>query len=408
MAFDRSARSVDADGRLHVAATHISKANVCPYYGREIPGWQQLGLAPDQVYRLYRDPVELERGANTFARLPILSKHIPVTVDSPQPDLVIGAIGSDVRFMSPYLDADLCFWDSTAIAGIDTGKWRELSCAYRYVPVMEPGEFEGKAYDGRMTEIQGNHLALVQTGRAGSDVMVSDSNPFPHPAKVLPMKKTKLGTALLTVLSMISPKLAADSNLSALVGSADKTMNRPDMKAKIMAMDNDIPAEKVDSLLDTMLDVEENPEPTQVTADSPADQIKAMLTGKVEDEVIAKIVAMLAPAEDESGMVTPEMLNAAMDAAKPELLAQIRAEFAEADQARRDVQPVVGAYLAQDSAEKIYQFALDHLKVERKGVEGVPALRALFAVAKEKKPAPAVAADGSNTPKFNLTRFGRA
>ena len=72
LAFDRSARRIDADGRLHVDRSHISKATVNPYYGKEIPGYEALGLVPDTVYRLFRDPVELERGAATFARLPIL------------------------------------------------------------------------------------------------------------------------------------------------------------------------------------------------------------------------------------------------------------------------------------------------------------------------------------------------
>ena len=68
LAFDRSARRIDADGRLHVDRFHISKATVNPYYGKEIPGYEALGLQPDKVYRLLRDPVELERAAPTFAR----------------------------------------------------------------------------------------------------------------------------------------------------------------------------------------------------------------------------------------------------------------------------------------------------------------------------------------------------
>jgi len=175
LAFDRSARRIDVDGRLHVDRSHISKSNISPYYGSEVPGFDVLGLEPEKVYRLLRDPVELERAAPTFARLPILSKHVPTTVDDPQTELVVGAIGSNVIFEAPYLDADLCVWDAAAIAGIETEKIRELSCAYRYVPVMEAGEYEGQPYDGKMTEIQANHLALVPSGRAGADVMVADS-----------------------------------------------------------------------------------------------------------------------------------------------------------------------------------------------------------------------------------------
>lgn len=54
LAFDRTARRIDADGRLHVDRSHISKATVNPYYGKEIPGYEALGLQPDKVYRLLR------------------------------------------------------------------------------------------------------------------------------------------------------------------------------------------------------------------------------------------------------------------------------------------------------------------------------------------------------------------
>lgn len=283
LALDRSARRIDADGRLHVDRSHISKATVNPYYGREIPGYEALGLQPDKVYRLLRDPVELERGAATFARLPILSEHVPVTVDAPRPDLVVGAIGSEVVFTPPYLDADLCVWDATAIAGIETDKVRELSCAYRYVPVMEAGEFEGQPYDGRMTEIQGNHLALVEVGRAGSDVVVADRNPFNF--KETAMKMSKLGKALFAALCAASPVLAADSALPALVGNANrKNFDRKDVKAKLLALDANLDPQQLDNVIDALLDVEQDPKPVETPAaaadESPADKLRALLAAR--------------------------------------------------------------------------------------------------------------------------------
>lgn len=392
LAFDRTARRIDADGRLHVDRSHISKATVNPYYGKEIPGYEALGLVPDKVYRLLRDPVELERGAATFARLPILSEHVPVTVDAPRPDLVVGAIGSEVVFTPPYLDADLCVWDSTAIAGIETDKVRELSCAYRYVPVMEPGEFEGQPYDGRMTEIQGNHLALVEVGRAGSDVVVADRNPFNF--KETAMKMSKLGKALFAALCAASPVLAADSALPALVGNANRKTFKPDeIKAKLLALDADLDPQQLDNVIDALLDVEQDPKPVETPAaaadESPADKLRALLAGKVDDETLEAACALLAtPAVDEKpegeGGMKPEEVKAAMDSYGNKL----RAEMREANEARADVRQVVGDVMGMDSAAEIYGFALDHMKVDRAGVEGAPALRALFKVATANKPAP--------------------
>lgn len=413
LAFDRTARRIDADGRLHVDRSHISKATVNPYYGKEIPGFESLGLVADKVYRLLRDPVELERGAETFARLPILSEHVPVTVDAPQPDLVVGAIGSDIAFNAPYLDADLCVWDAAAIAGIETDKVRELSCAYRYVPVMEAGEFEGQPYDGRMTEIQGNHLALVEVGRAGSDVVVADRNPFTF--KESAMKMTKLGKALFAALCAASPVLAADSALPALVGPATrKNFKKDDVKAKLLALDAELDPQQLDNVIDALLDVEQEPKavetPMAAADESPADKLRKLLAGKVDDSVIAEACALMQPAaadaypekKEEPGMKKEEV-GAAMDA--------MRKELREANEAAREVRHIVGD-VAMDSAADIYGFALDHMKVDRAGVEGAAALRALFKVAASKSsaPAPRIAQDaGGLVEKFpGAARFRNA
>ena len=50
---------------------------------------------------------------------------------------------------------------------------------------------------------------------------------------------------------------------------------------------------------------------------------------------------------------------------------EFKADLREADEARRAVRSVVGDVLAQDSAEGIYGFALDQMKVDRKDVKGV-------------------------------------
>lgn len=379
LALDRSSRRIDADGRLHVDRSHISKAMVSPYYGQEIPGYEALGLQADKIYRLLRDPVELERGAHTFARLPILSEHVAVTVDDHKPDLVVGAIGSDVTFNSPYLDADLCVWEASAIAGIETDEVRELSCAYRYVADMTPGEYGGEAYDGRMTEIVGNHLALVEVGRAGADVVVADNNPFIKESAI--MKMTKLGKALFLALSAASPVLAADSALPALVGSASKKdFKKSDVRKKLLALDADLEPEKVDGVLDAILDIGEDPSPVETPAaiveQSPTDKVRGMLAGKVDDTIIEQICAMFdpAPAQDEDDdTMKKEDVVAAMDG--------LRTQLRDAEEAKRDVREIVGDVIGMDSAEAVYGFALDHMKVDREGVEGAKALRALFKVA---------------------------
>jgi hypothetical protein len=178
LALDRaSVRTFDADGRLHVAVANISRAAVNPYLGREIPDFKELGLDPDKLYRLYRDPAELAKAARTFNNLPLLSRHVPVDVSDHHPDLVVGSSGTDAKFLAPFLTNSLVIWTAGAIEGDVSGKQRELSSAYRYRALMENGTFEGLRFDGRMVKIVGNHIALVVEGRCGADVVIGDAAP---------------------------------------------------------------------------------------------------------------------------------------------------------------------------------------------------------------------------------------
>lgn len=175
IAIDRGARTYDKDGRLHVSLSNISKAAVNKYIGREIPKYEALGLDGNKVYSLFRDPNELAKAAHTFNNIPLLTEHKPVNAEAPRNDLIAGSIGSSAAFNAPYLTNSLAVWDRACIDRIESGEQKELSCAYYFTLRVESGEYLGEKYDGVMTNIIGNHVALVSTGRAGSDVVVSDS-----------------------------------------------------------------------------------------------------------------------------------------------------------------------------------------------------------------------------------------
>lgn len=179
VAFDAapSQRETDENGFLHVGASHITKATVNPYYGREVPGWQEAGLDPEAVYYGLRDPEELQASLETWAGLPLHIEHHIDSAEEPQKLTRVGAVGTGAVWNPPYVDAPLTVWDRAAIDAIEDGSFRELSCAYRYDPDFTPGSYEGIPYDFIMRNIRGNHVALVEEGRAGPDVVVADSHP---------------------------------------------------------------------------------------------------------------------------------------------------------------------------------------------------------------------------------------
>jgi hypothetical protein len=182
LAFDRkSTRRIDENGYLHVADCNLSKAQVRRYTGDELQRMtdEPLGLDGGKLYGMLCSPEELAKAAPSFNGMPLLEVHKPVSAEmlASDDDLkksVVGAVGTDVRFVHPYLKGTIIVHDQSAIDGIEKDEKRELSSGYRMTPKMTPGTYEGEAYDGVMKDIGANHVALVTEGRAGSDVTVND------------------------------------------------------------------------------------------------------------------------------------------------------------------------------------------------------------------------------------------
>lgn len=366
LAQDRSLRSYDQDGRLHVETSNISKATVNPYYGSEIPNYRQLGLDPKKVYYLLRDPEELEKAAPTFNNLPLLNKHIPVSADDPQKDVIVGTTGSDAKFEDGYLKCSLAVWDSEAIAGIESGEQMELSSAYRYTADMTAGEFNGMRYDGVMRDIVGNHVALVDVGRAGRDVVVSDADPFCERT----VMKLKAG-AKARIQAAVQPLLAQDAELS------------PDELLQVIgSLTNEV---------QTAEDEDNNEFPP---AEEAAEEV-----GTDEEETAAdEDVEEVAEDEESEAPQPPEQAQdrgiskVAMDKAIAAAVSQERKRMQALATAQREVAHIVGD-VTMDSAEDVYKFALEQQGVDVSGVHP-SAYRAMVGMLG--KSSPKVAMDSAN------------
>lgn len=383
LAFDKaSIRDYDRDGRLHVDLTPISKANICPYRGDEIPNWEGLGLDAHKIYQLYRDPEELEKAATTFNNLPILTRHVPVTAADHQPDLVVGSTGTDASFEGPYLKNTLVIWARDAIEGVESDAQKELSCGYRYRADMTPGEVNGEHFDGVMRDIVGNHLALVPSGRAGPDVVVGDSKEKLNMAKTVLSRKAVLlqGAAH----ACLAPKLAADAKIDltpvfAGVTAKNYQSKKPSIISEItkrvsgkLAQDADL--EDLPGVLDgldNMDPTEEAPLLIDPAKDAdPVDPISA-LTAKVDAliEAVSKLTkaeaAEAPPALDEDPEEEDKVDKPAMDAAIAAAVKAADDRGRAIREAEKAIRPYVGELaIAQDSADNVYKTALEMLGVD--------------------------------------------
>lgn len=411
LAMDRapSVRSFDADGRLHVVRSNISKANVCPYLGREIPNWEMLGLDGDSVYQLLRDPEELARAAGSFNNLQILSEHVPVTAwddESHMAEITVGSTGTDSAFVDGYLTNSLVVWARRAIDGIASDEQRELSSAYRYRADMTPGIYNGVAYDGIMRDIIGNHVALVFEGRAGPDVLVGDEQPMTLKSKRALMMAGSLA-------GLIRPHLAADAKLDisgALNGLTDGTIKK-DGAVKALA-------DKVFGLIQPQLAADAALTVADVTM--AIDAAKDLPLG--EDEAEPDVAEDEDPdvAEDEDPDVAEDEADdtPAMDAATVKALVEkgrksALVEAAAIRTAEREVTPVTGELaVAFDSAADVYQEGLKALGVDLTGLPRSSFAATFRAVHASRSAAPKVAQDavavGTARDNFNKRFPNRA
>lgn len=370
LAFDRaSVRTIDANGRLQISRTNISKANVNAYYGREIPRSEELGLDPNKLYRLWRHPDELRKAAKTFNNIPVLSKHIPDFPTDPPNEFRVGVTHSNAEFDGTYLTVGMSIWDNSAIAGIESGEQRELSASYKYVADMTPGVTpDGEPYDGVMRDIFGNHEALVPDGRAGPDVLVADS----LPPELNHMRKHKVAA----IRATLKPLLAQDADLEAEVRKA------------LLALDE---AEKED---------EKENKPADDEDDDEKDKKK---TANDEDDEEDKDKKKTAEDEDdeEDDKVSKTAMDSAIRLAADSATKKAAENFRKIREAEQVVRPLIGDVVAMDSAEDVYRTALEQSGVDIAGVHpsAYPAM-VKMAISQKENSRPVIAQDSASVSEF--------
>lgn len=103
----------------------------------------------------------------SFALVPVTNDHPPemLTADNAK-QYAVGSVSEAVRPEGDKVRASLMITDAAAIEALDAGK-SELSCGYTADVSIESGVWQGQPYDAVQRNIRGNHVALVDAGRAG-------------------------------------------------------------------------------------------------------------------------------------------------------------------------------------------------------------------------------------------------
>lgn len=157
------------EGFLICRDVPIARVGVQDYLGREIGQTER----PDEIFKVYRpaDEVFSPAAVASFEGKPVTENHPDEDVTSENYAQYIRGVVRDVRKGAGQYEgclvADLVVHDGALVRAIQDGK-REISCGYNclWVPTGD--------HTLEQREIRGNHVAVVDKGRAGHGVAIHD------------------------------------------------------------------------------------------------------------------------------------------------------------------------------------------------------------------------------------------
>lgn len=171
---ESSQRKQTPEGYL-VTAGKVARIGIQDYLGYEI-GIE--GADQSSVIKVLRSEKEVfnKESLKSFKDKDVTLEHPFDLVDSSNYKLnSVGHVTSAGRRDGDYIVIDMVIKDADAIAAIEDGKV-QLSAGYSANFKPKEGVFDGQEYSFEQTDIYINHVALVDSARAGSEAKIFDSN----------------------------------------------------------------------------------------------------------------------------------------------------------------------------------------------------------------------------------------
>lgn len=210
-------------GFIHVNNVPIARVGVFPYL-----------KADGSIEMEAKLPAELLADTTVES-----ANNKPVTDDHPEEFVtqsnankyMKGFTASNAHVDDDTLRVDMTITDAALINEINQGK-QELSIGFETEIVPHKGEYKGSVYDSVQKNIQINHVAVVERGRAGHSVrLVGDSAEMVDDfkkGKHMDVTKVRLGDTDITVATS-----DADKVVKVDADNSEKEKKIADLKAKI-------------------------------------------------------------------------------------------------------------------------------------------------------------------------------
>lgn len=264
-------RKCDPEGYLICVNVPIARSGTQKYLPEE------LGQDGEDMITVYRPEEEVFSKATmaSFEGKPVTNDH---------PDAEEGVTVDNIQWLqkghcqnirrgsgaeSNMLIADLVITDPVTIQEVLDGK-REISCGYNY----ELSEEDGKFYQ---RQIRGNHIAIVDKGRAGRRVCIKDSAPKTERREAKMAKKHNMLAKMLAAFA----RDAEPEEIEEAVNVIDELTGEGEEKDPI--------EQKLDNITDALEALQAKPE--EETDEEPVEEEKPVMTDG--DEKLDKILSLL-------------------------------------------------------------------------------------------------------------------
>ena len=281
---------------------------------------EELGLPPEAgVVSVLRPELEVFSPAAiaSFEGMPVTNDHPPDGVDVSNIRALQKGHAHNVRrgsgSGSDLLLADLIITDPVLISAILEDGKREISCGYTYELCEENGQYIQR-------RIRGNHVAVVDAGRAGSRVSIKDERPK-HERRKKNMKRS---------LSKVLARMAKDGDIETVAGFIEEMIDPAGAAAELPEAPEEAPEQPA-----------EEPETQNVIIDEDGlagilerlDRIISLLEPSAADgDVVEEVTGAIGEALEEAAAGAEDPLAGEVSAVMEEILDPVASVILESEE----------------------------------------------------------------------------
>ena len=303
----------EPEGYLLCLNVPVARTGIQEYLPEELWLTPNSELSPaGGLVKVYRPEEEVfsEETMASFEGMPVTNDHPPAGVDVSNIRALQKGHAHNIRRgsgeESDLLLADLIITDPALITAVLEDGKREISCGYTYELCEENGKYIQR-------KIRGNHVAVVDAGRAGSRVCIKDEQPSGfqpgmlrshHKANVSERRIPNMKKSLSKVLA----RMAKDGDIET-VAEIIEEMIEPEDNSEFIIHNSELPEETSGEAAEKPAAVVETEAGNTVIVDEDA------LGGIVER--LDRIIALLepVPAADDYPEEIAEAVEEAIEAA---------------------------------------------------------------------------------------------